>query len=78
MNSKLVFQFMAVSCSLNLEIDEVARVMELLLLLLYAAPGTENLKVKAKSSWHLILMVQNHEGAQSTSPVTHFSESDSL
>jgi len=33
MTSKLVFQFMAVSCSLNLEIDEVGRVIELLLLL---------------------------------------------
>lgn len=44
MSSKVVFEFMAVSCSLNLEIDEVGRVMELLLLLLYAAPETENLK----------------------------------
>lgn len=44
MSSKLVFQFMAVSCSLNLERDEVGRMMELLLSLLYVAPGTENLK----------------------------------
>lgn len=44
MSSKLVFQFMSVSRSLNLEIDEVGGVMELLLLLLYVTPGTENLK----------------------------------
>lgn len=44
MSSKLVFQFMAVSCSLNLKIDEVGRVIELLLSLLYETPGTANVK----------------------------------
>lgn len=39
---------MAVSCSLNLETDEVFRVMEVLLWLLHAVPGTENLKKKKK------------------------------
>lgn len=46
MSSKLDFQFMSVSSSLNPEIDEVGGVMELLLLLSYATPGTENLKEK--------------------------------
>lgn len=59
MSSKLVFQFMALLCSWNLETDEGYRAVVFILWLLHAAPGTENFKkVKAKSSWHLILMVQ--------------------
>lgn len=45
---------MAVSCSLNLETDEVCRVMELILWLLHEVPGTENLK-KGKSEIFLAL-----------------------
>lgn len=55
MSSKLVFQFMAVSCSLNLETDEVCRVMELLLWLLHAAPGMENFKKKVKGQSKIFL-----------------------
>lgn len=39
---------MAVSCGLNLETDEVCGVMELLLWLFHAAPGTENFFLKVK------------------------------
>lgn len=75
----LVFWITAVSCSLNLEVGEDARVMELYIITVgfntnylswdWKLQGS----VKTESSWSLILVMQTCDLVQSASPQWHVS-----